>query len=112
MADLEEDDRSKEEVRLTLPGPSAAARGARLQALSGLCTEQVSNDGTYKGAGNYQKFHVKREVMDRKAQSIGPIKAPTNVRMTCRHGALPPRGRCSSGEDNGAACPRQIRLST
>jgi RING finger protein 113A len=27
---------------------------------------------------------VKRDVMDRKACSIGPIKAPTNVRITQR----------------------------
>ncbi|KAJ1493430.1 hypothetical protein T484DRAFT_1768510 [Baffinella frigidus] len=47
-------------------------------------TEEADNNGVYKGAGNYQKFHLKREVMDKKATSIGPIKAPTNVRMTCR----------------------------
>ena len=38
----------------------------------------------YTGTANYQKFVEKREVMDRKASSIGPIKAPTNIRLTCR----------------------------
>ncbi|EKX48510.1 hypothetical protein GUITHDRAFT_105656 [Guillardia theta CCMP2712] len=38
----------------------------------------------YKGASNYQKFIVKRDVLDRKATAVGPMKAPSNVRLTCR----------------------------
>mmetsp|Transcript_33545 Transcript_33545/g.52198 ORF Transcript_33545/g.52198 Transcript_33545/m.52198 type:complete len:324 (-) Transcript_33545:148-1119(-) len=38
----------------------------------------------YKGQAGYQKLIAKGEVMDKKATSIGPIKAPTNVRLTCR----------------------------
>ena len=32
--------------------------------------EDVTNDGVYKGAGNYQKFHLKREVMPRFSLSL------------------------------------------
>jgi len=38
----------------------------------------------YKGEANRQKLIEKREIIDKKSNSIGPIKAPTNVRMTCR----------------------------
>lgn len=52
----------------------------------GAAVRGESEGGLYKGEANRQKLIQKREVMDKKSNSIGPIKAPTNVRMTCRCG--------------------------
>ena len=47
------------------------------RAKSGKSTE-VENDGTYKGASNYQTFIQKNP--NAPARQVGPIKAPTNIR--------------------------------
>jgi hypothetical protein len=50
--------------------------------------EDESGGKMYKGEANRQKLIEKREIMDKKSNSIGPIKAPTNVRMTCRYSSF------------------------
>ena len=46
--------------------------------------ESADGKKLYTGTANYQKLVEQREQMDRKATAKGPIKAPTNVRITCR----------------------------
>lgn len=41
-------------------------------------SETKGNDGTYKGAANYQSFIQKNP--DAPSRQIGPVKAPTNIR--------------------------------
>jgi len=50
----------------------------------------VADDGLYRGEANRQQLKEKREIINKAANSIGPIKAPTNVRMTCRFARLTP----------------------
>ena len=62
-----------------IDGPAAPKNGA---GAAGAGVEGPDGQKLYVGAANYHKLVVKRDVMDRKSSSIGPIKAPTNVRIT------------------------------
>ena len=83
-----------------IDGPAAPkdATGAGAGAESAVA-EGPDGKKLYTGAANYQKLVEKRDVMDRKSSSIGPIKAPTNVRITCRFDYQP--DICKDYKDTG-----------
>lgn len=80
-----------------IDGPAAPKDGGAAGA--GAAMDGPDGKKLYTGTANYQKLVEKRDVMDRKASSIGPIKAPTNVRITCRFDYQP--DICKDYKDTG-----------